>query len=577
MPAKKSAKKSKKNISAVTKNLSEGQVASESSQASSSRPTMLLVLGMHRSGTSVTTRLLDCLGAVNSVSLMPNQADNPRGYFEDFDIYQFNETKLLPSLKNKWYSVGPVDWTQLSAHDRSKLELEALEILRANYTLSNPLSVLKEPRIGVLLPFWLPLLERAGYRVRIVCAVRDPLSVARSLARRDGLSISHSGALYVTYWLSILSNIQSQAVAFVQFNDIFNNASKSLDKVISKLGILPPDDYEKRLHDFSSSFIDESLRHNHFEIKDLFLETDLLPLAIELYESLVAAARDQSVKKTSQFIAEANNTLFEFTPILYHYDHLYLESIKANEMEADLKKLSELNSTLGAKCQQLECALERESLLRGQVADKITDYEQNKERMNQAMIECQNQATQLQEKLDEKDLQLNTSAQDKASLADEITSLQEKLDEKDLQLNTSAQDKASLADEITSLQEKLDEKDLQLNTSAHDKASLADEITSLQEKLDEKDLQLNTSARDKASLADEITSLRENMDERIKELAKLGEMFMAMSSEAEALGNKKDGWATDRGRLADNITNLSNELTTIKGSLAWKLTKPLHR
>ena len=67
------------------------------------------------------------------------------------------------------------------------------------------------------------------------------------------------------------------------------------------------------------------------------------------------------------------------------------------------------------------------------------------------------------------------------------------------------------------------------------------------------------------------------MDERIKELAKLGEMFMAMSSEAEALDNEKDAWAADRGRLADNITSLSNELITIKGSLVWKLTKPLHR
>jgi hypothetical protein len=44
-------------------------------------PTMLLVLGMHRSGTSLVTRLLECLGAVNSINIMPGNRDNPKGFF----------------------------------------------------------------------------------------------------------------------------------------------------------------------------------------------------------------------------------------------------------------------------------------------------------------------------------------------------------------------------------------------------------------------------------------------------------------------------------------------------------------
>ena len=127
---------------------------------------MLLVLGMHRSGTSVTTRLLQCLGAANSVSLMPSNTYNPKGYFEDNDIYSFNETKLLPSLNAKWNSVRPVDWTRLPTKTRSNLALEAIALVRKNYTHTNSLSVLKEPRIGVLLPFWLPILQHAGYDVK---------------------------------------------------------------------------------------------------------------------------------------------------------------------------------------------------------------------------------------------------------------------------------------------------------------------------------------------------------------------------------------------------------------------------
>ena len=106
------------------------------------RPTMLLVLGMHRSGTSVTTRLLECLGAVHSKNLHPPMPNNPKGFFEDWDIERFNEFKFLPRIGIQWHSIGFVDWTNLSASDRSKFALEALEIVRSNYSAVNSLSLL---------------------------------------------------------------------------------------------------------------------------------------------------------------------------------------------------------------------------------------------------------------------------------------------------------------------------------------------------------------------------------------------------------------------------------------------------
>jgi hypothetical protein len=50
----------------------------------------------------------------------------------------------------------------------SELEPEAVDIIKTNYSLENPLSILKEPRIGILLPFWLSVLNKAGYNVKVV-------------------------------------------------------------------------------------------------------------------------------------------------------------------------------------------------------------------------------------------------------------------------------------------------------------------------------------------------------------------------------------------------------------------------
>jgi hypothetical protein len=195
--------------------------SSQDSSLPALRPTMLLVLGMHRSGTSVTARLLECLGAKNSENLTGTGLCNPHGYFEDNDVYKFNDSKLLPRLDRAWHSTSEVDWSNLSDADRSKYALQALEIVKKNYPLSNTLSVLKEPRLGILVPFWLAVLQHAGFNTKVVCAVRDPVSVIRSLNKAEGLSLPHAGMVFINYWLSILKYCKDLEVAFFQYDEIF--------------------------------------------------------------------------------------------------------------------------------------------------------------------------------------------------------------------------------------------------------------------------------------------------------------------------------------------------------------------
>ncbi len=55
--------------------------------SSSVTPTLIVVLGMHRSGTSVLTRAMETLGANLGSRLMPAAAgNNDKGFFEDIDV-----------------------------------------------------------------------------------------------------------------------------------------------------------------------------------------------------------------------------------------------------------------------------------------------------------------------------------------------------------------------------------------------------------------------------------------------------------------------------------------------------------
>ena len=69
---------------------------------------IVIVLGSHRSGTSVTTRLVSYLGFNLGENLMEPNNDNPKGYFEDIDIYNFNE-KILKLIKRSWYDSDSID------------------------------------------------------------------------------------------------------------------------------------------------------------------------------------------------------------------------------------------------------------------------------------------------------------------------------------------------------------------------------------------------------------------------------------------------------------------------------------
>ena len=93
---------------------------------------MLLVLGVHRSGTSVTARMLECLGAAPSTNLHEPLPNNPKGFFEDFDVERFNEYELLPALGAHWQDLGPLDWTRLTEESRVALLEKAVGIVGRN-------------------------------------------------------------------------------------------------------------------------------------------------------------------------------------------------------------------------------------------------------------------------------------------------------------------------------------------------------------------------------------------------------------------------------------------------------------
>jgi len=71
--------------------------------------TVVCIAGMHRSGTSMIAQLLNLSGIFfgDEAKLMPPHPDNPKGYWENLDLVEINES-VLKSLGGGW-DFFPVD------------------------------------------------------------------------------------------------------------------------------------------------------------------------------------------------------------------------------------------------------------------------------------------------------------------------------------------------------------------------------------------------------------------------------------------------------------------------------------
>ncbi len=139
----------------------------------------LLVLGMHRSGTSMLTRLINLMGAyVGPEHEMQSSDDaNPKGYWERNDVMAVNDA-ILHLHGCTWGRVA--DWSSAQPHALPPKLLHRLRYIVLGMDGFRPW-VMKDPRLCLTLPCWTPFLEEPV----AVLMHRDPLQIARSLEQRS--------------------------------------------------------------------------------------------------------------------------------------------------------------------------------------------------------------------------------------------------------------------------------------------------------------------------------------------------------------------------------------------------------
>lgn len=246
----------------------------------------ILVLGMHRSGTSALTRVLNLLGGALPSDLLGSNHSNPEGHWESLRAIEINDG-LLGALGRRWDDIRelPADWLQRPETDIARQQVRAF----VDRELGAPLSVLKEPRLCHLAPLWIEVLEEAGIQPKLIVPVRHPAEVAFSLARRDALAVGRSLLMWTQHVLDAELSSRGRPRVISRFNDLLDDWRAETARIGLALGIDWPVRGEQ-----TTTAIDEFLRPallhaNARSEKDVNTRIPLPRLVERLYTAVMDA------------------------------------------------------------------------------------------------------------------------------------------------------------------------------------------------------------------------------------------------------------------------------------------------
>lgn len=194
----------------------------------------IVVLGMHRSGTSALCGLLNLAGVYfgRGDEFIPANEENPKGFWERKDVRRLNDD-MLHALAS--------DWSEISHLEREKLSSEVLDSfqIRGKSILDNlqedapaDVSGLKEPRFCLLMDFWASVLSSEVFYILLH---RDTEEIAISLKTRNNIPAEVANYLTEQYLGKAICALQTRNCHITCFENLISDPASELEAIISAL------------------------------------------------------------------------------------------------------------------------------------------------------------------------------------------------------------------------------------------------------------------------------------------------------------------------------------------------------
>lgn len=208
----------------------------------------IFIIGMHRSGTSMITGILNKCGLELGGNLLMGARDNPLGHFESREFIRINQEILIRN-GGRWFDLPK----EIKSYPGMKGKMRKF----VNGFDPQKISGFKDPRVCITFPFWYQAIHPEP--VKAVMVVRPFSAIAKSLQRRNGFNIAKGERLADFYVRSAFAAVNKYKIPYVTavYHRFFKDWRRELEPILKFTGLKLPADTS-----IIDKFIDERLWHH---------------------------------------------------------------------------------------------------------------------------------------------------------------------------------------------------------------------------------------------------------------------------------------------------------------------------
>ena len=220
----------------------------------------ILVAGMHRSGTSALTRVLNIAGCDLPENLVKARRDNVAGFWESQSVADLNQ-EILASAGSSWddWRPFPRDWYESPV--AGEFRERAVTIVQSEFGGSR-LFALKDPRVCRLMEFWIEIVGACGVRPLVVSPIRNPFDVASSLHVRNDIDPGIGQLIWLRHVLDAEAASRDLKRAFLRYEKLLKEAHALVGRLEDDLEIALPKASSPYAEMDIDEFLSPVLRHH---------------------------------------------------------------------------------------------------------------------------------------------------------------------------------------------------------------------------------------------------------------------------------------------------------------------------
>ena len=417
---------------------------------------IIVVLGMHRSGTSAIARSLKLLGADLGNRLMPPAAsNNEKGFWEDADLNRLN-IDLLDSISQNWDTLDIISDEEFKSDKLAAFRLRAVQLLREKTNLTHCFAF-KDPRISILLPFWQNIFSKLNFAESYVISIRNPLSCVESLKSRDRFEREKSYYLWLEHVVPSVMQTSRKRRVVVDYDRMMDMPSVEIMRIARSLKLNIENNTEE-LKEYEEGFLDKSLRHNRFSIKDVREDPAAPAMVAKLYELLYQVSSDVlslNSPKIQGFFKKASHQLKSMGPAFRYMtrqdrqiEALCQTSVHqtsqivglgkvAEERERKMENLLQATVGIGSQIQEMSQVVSQRDAHIGRLEEALSKLDNQLSNVHQTIAEDKGEIHKLQEAVAERDRESLDLKKSIAERVAEISRLREEIARRDIEIKAS--------------------------------------------------------------------------------------------------------------------------------------------